>query len=869
MLFTKLKRNLHYVLALSVLTVACVVLLGWVIQSASAVQVREDFAPMVVNTAISFFLISLSFLIQQGKFHRLAKYLSVFVGLLSALTLLEYLTGFDFGIDQLFVPAFYSMGVSAPGRMAISTAVCFLLLSLSDLSIGSTYAKRMAKVTMSSLVFGFGLLGFLGYFLNFSSEYGWGNFSRMAIHSALCFIFLATAQIWKVRINVRGEEDGRTATVPIYVVQIGVLLSVIIWQLLLFKDIERNRSVTAVRAEGFKIKLDGSFIPLEKALGHMARRMAAGAYDNENMWRLDAKFYYEEFKGIRRLMWADPKLTMRWLYPLDDFSKTILNNTMGRSEEISQALEEVRVSGQPRVSRVFEMKSGGRGFGILVPVMSNQKFLGVVTAAMDLKTFIDRFARTEGYHVSILQDGKEVYRSYEWDPVFSRDWASQVRYSNLGVNWVISFTPTSGVIRQNTSALPQMVLVFGVSITVLLGLALSFYNRATELGKRARAVADWKSAAMDATPLMMVSLDENGIIREMNSSAESLTGWKSEELAGKAVLALFHDHQDMTLFRMKMEKEMGRPLPGLVDLIEAMFTLGYNTASDWVFVGRDGRRFEGTLSVGKVVDEKGHTTGYLAVVEDVTQKRLKERQLKEQETKIITSSRLASLGEMAAGIAHEINNPLTIINGHLSVLRRLLSTRGLASDMEVQKRLEVAESTTNRIAKIVKGLRSYARESDQGGKEQVVVEAIVEDTLAFCADKFKSEGIELVTRLEPHLEVFVRPYQISQVLLNLLNNAADAVAGCSERRVVIEAAARKNGVEISVTDSGAGVPPFLKEKIMEPFFTTKEVGKGVGLGLSISQGIIQAHDGKFYLDDSSPKTRFVIWLPKDSRPSRL
>lgn len=861
MFFTNLKRNLHYVLALSVLAVACVVLFGWVIKSASVVQVRSDFAPMVVNTAISFFIFSLSFLIQQGKLQKLSQYLSFSVGALATATLLQYLTGYGFGIDQFFGPAFYSIGVSSPGRMAISTAVCFLLLSLSDISIGSTYARRMTKVTASSLVLGFGFLGLLGYFLDFSSEYGWGNFSRMAIHTAVCFMLLATAQLWRVRINVRGEEDGRTATVPIYVVLIGVSVSVAIWQLLLLKDIERNRSVTLVRAEGFKIKLDGTFVPLEKALQHMARRMAAGAYADEAMWRLDAKFYYEEFKGIRRLMWSDQKLMMRWLYPMDDFSKSIQNTSLGRSPEIAEALDAVRSSEEPRISRIFEMKSGGRGFGILVPVMQNRKFLGVVSAAIDLKSFVDRFARAEGYHIAILQNGEEVYRSFEWDPVLSRDWISKVQYNNLGVDWVISFTPTTGAIRQNTSSLPQMVLVFGVSITVLLGLALSFYNRATELGKRARAVAEWKSAAMDATPLMMVSMDENGIIREMNSSAEALTGWKSEEVAGKHMPSLMHDHQDLMLFRLRMESEMGKPLPEALDLIEAMFSKGYNEASDWVFVGRDGRRFEGTLSLGRVVDEEGHVTGYLAVVEDVTQKRAKERQLKEQEKKIITSSRLASLGEMAAGIAHEINNPLTIINGHLSVLRRLLNNRGLASDMEVQKRMEVAESTTNRIAKIVKGLRSYARESDQGDKERVVVEAIVEDTLAFCADKFKGEGIELVSRLEPHLEVVVRPYQISQVLLNLLNNAADAVAGCAERRVVIEAAARNNGVEISVTDTGVGVPPFLKEKIMEPFFTTKEVGKGVGLGLSISQGIIQAHDGKFYLDDSSPKTRFVIWLP--------
>lgn len=865
-LFTSLKRRVHLLMALLVVGVASFVILGWILRNPFMIQIRPDFAPMVFNSALSFLLLGIGFLFSEGRQQRYSHLSSLLVFIISFLTLIQYLGGINLGIDSLVFTPFYKVGVTYPGRMAISTTVCFLLLSLAGLLQGSSYAKRMIKITAAALVLGFSLIGLFGYILNFSSEYGWGNWSRMAIHTSVCFLLLSVANIWQLRRVVRSEEPGRAATVPIYVVTIGTLMAVLIWQVLLLKDIEKNRSITQIRAEGFKSKLDGTFLPLEKALLQMARRMAVGSYKSESIWQLDAKFYHEEFQGIRRLTWSDSAQLIRWVYPEDDFSRGIRNTMIGKAPEVFKELEEARTTNQTRISKVFDFRSGGKGFAILVPVYRGSKYLGVVTAAIDLPTFVDRFAKEEGYHIAVLQDDIEVYRSADWDPVLSRDWVSKVRYDNLSVKWEIAFSPSTGAIRNNSSSIPGVVLVFGVSISVLLGLALSFYNRANELGRRARAVAKWKSAAMDATPLMMISLDENCIIREMNSSAESLTGWKSEELAGKAIPTVFHDHQDVELFRLKMEGETGRKLDVGVDLVEAMFERGYHTASEWTYVRRDGYRFLGTLSLGRVLDEQGLVSGYLAVVEDVTQKREKERQLKEQEDRIITSSRLASLGEMAAGIAHEINNPLAIINGHLGVLRRLLSMRGLSGDLEVQKRVEVVETTVHRIAKIVKGLRTYSRESDQGEKEWVRVDTIVEDTLAFCSDKFRNEGVELIARVEPQIQVLVRPYQISQVLLNLLNNALDAVQVVSSgRRVEVEARAAQTGVEIMVTDNGPGVSPFIRDKIMEPFFTTKEVGKGVGLGLSISEGIIRSHDGRFYLDEQSKQTRFVIWLPQQEK----
>ena len=312
-----------------------------------------------------------------------------------------------------------------------------------------------------------------------------------------------------------------------------------------------------------------------------------------------------------------------------------------------------------------------------------------------------------------------------------------------------------------------------------------------------------------------------------------------------------------------MEAELGRPILLGKDFMEALFKLGYHRASEWTQVSRTGERYTVINSTSEIYDEDGNVSGYLQILEDVTALKEKERLIKEQELRFLASSRLASLGEMAAGIAHEINNPLAIVNGHVGVLRRMIAQKGLDQDQDLMKKVDAVESVVQRIAKIIKGLRGYSRESEMGTGEWIEVSALVEDTLSFCEERFRFEGVTLSRDIAEGLRFKVHSHQISQVLLNLLNNSLDAVSDSREKRVSIEALERWDGIEISISDTGPGIPYDLRARIMQPFFTTKEVGKGVGLGLSISQGIVQAHAGKFYLDENSARTKFVIWIPKD------
>ncbi len=236
--------------------------------------------------------------------------------------------------------------------------------------------------------------------------------------------------------------------------------------------------------------------------------------------------------------------------------------------------------------------------------------------------------------------------------------------------------------------------------------------------------------------------------------------------------------------------------------------------------------------------------------------------LDEQRAKILAASKMATLGEMAGGIAHEINNPLAIIHMQ-SVLLKDIGKSGKIQVPQVLEAAETIENTTSRITRIIKGLRFFARDGAGDPFEVTSLSSIVDDTLVFCREKFKNQDLSLRVELptQPIL-VNCRSTEISQVLLNLISNASEAVVEQRKRWILVELKENAGFAEISVTDSGPGIPEQNRAKLMQPFFTTKEVGRGMGLGLSISKGIAESHGGRLVFEADSPSTKFTLWLPK-------
>lgn len=247
---------------------------------------------------------------------------------------------------------------------------------------------------------------------------------------------------------------------------------------------------------------------------------------------------------------------------------------------------------------------------------------------------------------------------------------------------------------------------------------------------------------------------------------------------------------------------------------------------------------------------------------DITEDILRQQQIEDARATLIAGTKMAALGEMSGGIAHEINNPLTVIQARAFQLTQMVDNQ----KMDPEKIKQAAESisrTAEKIARIIRSLRSFSREGSSDPFDLVPIRDIITDTLEFCQTRFYNHGLDVqVDDIDPELEVECRLIQIEQVLLNLLNNSFDAVHNLEEKWIRIDVVGQDEFIDIRVSDSGHGIPEEQAEKIMAPFFTTKEVGKGTGLGLSISAGIVKSHQGDLFLDPTAKNTTFVIRLPR-------
>lgn len=248
---------------------------------------------------------------------------------------------------------------------------------------------------------------------------------------------------------------------------------------------------------------------------------------------------------------------------------------------------------------------------------------------------------------------------------------------------------------------------------------------------------------------------------------------------------------------------------------------------------------------------------------DVTVEKTVEELLRSEQARSSYVGKLAALGEMAGGVAHEINNPLAIIKASSEQLIDLIGLERGNSDRAKVLASKI-DSTSQRIASIVRGLRYFSRDGRSDPFEQVAISDVIQDTLSLCVEKFRYYGVKFTMPKDPpQVVVPCQPTQISQVLLNLLNNAFDAIAELPEkdRWIHLEMQVEDKGVKILVSNSGPRISREIEEKIFQPFFSTKEVGKGTGLGLSISKGIIDLHSGKLEVSADSKVTCFVITLP--------
>lgn len=271
----------------------------------------------------------------------------------------------------------------------------------------------------------------------------------------------------------------------------------------------------------------------------------------------------------------------------------------------------------------------------------------------------------------------------------------------------------------------------------------------------------------------------------------------------------------------------------------------------------NGTRIKYVQGIGQVsLDLHGVPLVVAGTCQDITDKVIIENELELKRAETIQASKMATLGEMAAGVAHEINNPLAIIKGNV-----LLFKNQVLEKEKFAKRIDIVNSCVDRIAKIVKGLSQFSRSSELGKHEPRQLSKIIEDAVFLSEVSTKRHDIELRVQDSRTFQISCNEVEIEQVLVNLIKNSVDAIKNLEQKWISITSGCENGAIFLRVMDSGKGIAPDIEEKIFQPFFTTKVVGEGTGLGLSISKGILENHNASIQINRNFKNTCFEIKFP--------
>ena len=297
--------------------------------------------------------------------------------------------------------------------------------------------------------------------------------------------------------------------------------------------------------------------------------------------------------------------------------------------------------------------------------------------------------------------------------------------------------------------------------------------------------------------------------------------------------------------------------------LEKTFNDGLIHTSEESGIDKDRSVTHWVVRTAPVKDRDGNIIAAMEMSIDVTQRIEAEQQL-------VQASKLATLGRMASGIAHELNQPLSVIKTSSSFLIKKNNKQEPVKDDIFVTMLTKIDGNVDRASKIINHLREFSRKSDMQTRE-VQVNDLLEQTCDAFSQQLKIKGINLVQHLDKNIPVIMGdPNRLEQVFINLLINARDAIeekwgdSKCKpgDKKILFKTMVESEHVVIIVSDTGGGIPDGIADKIFEPFFTTKEVGRGTGLGLSISYGIIKEHGGDIHVvADNKNGAVFIIEIP--------
>lgn len=389
------------------------------------------------------------------------------------------------------------------------------------------------------------------------------------------------------------------------------------------------------------------------------------------------------------------------------------------------------------------------------------------------------------------------------------------------------------------------VLVHAVEVTARVEARMLIEQHHEQL-KTAHMASQRLAAIVESSDDAIVSKDLNGIVNSWNQRAEQMFGYTAEEMIGRSIL---------TLIPPELHAEEER-------ILATLRAGGRIEHFETERVTKSGQRIEVSLSISPVRDQTGRIIGASKIARDITQRKRAERAL-------VTTEKLASVGRLAATVAHEINNPLE------SITNLVYLARESARQDSVRQYLATAEEELARVAVLTRQTLGFYR--DTRATTTVRLGELVAPLVAAFHPRARNKGLEIGIEVREHRTVQGLAGEMRQLIANLLTNSIDAVSAGGRVRIRVTdsrewSGGGRPGIRLTVADNGSGIPPALREHLFEPFFTTKK-DVGTGLGLWVCRTIVEKHGGRIRLKSSTAPGRsgstFSIFLPAETESVTL
>lgn len=335
--------------------------------------------------------------------------------------------------------------------------------------------------------------------------------------------------------------------------------------------------------------------------------------------------------------------------------------------------------------------------------------------------------------------------------------------------------------------------------------------------------------------VICIAADEFKIIK-INEEAELITGYQEQELLNQNIFNIFSDHQKR-----------------IIDSILSLDTKKPCREKNLVLRRKTGRFVDVSISV---MSHKDSNIKIITITDETMIKKA-EWEIADLRSMMLQNAKLAAIGEVSAGIAHEVNNPLAIIIGLCdNLLERV-------SDENVREEILKITKTTERVSKIIRGLKEISRDDSTEPLVSVSLFDLISDSMWLVLDKIKSNNIQFnIKDFTNKAFVECNPSMLSQAIFNLIHNAIDAIKDLDEKWIYLKIQENKDNIQLIVEDSGNGISPEKTEKIFMPFYSTKLSSGGTGLGLSLAKKVIENCGGKIKYNSKAVNTTFEVYLNK-------